>query len=122
MNLWDWITSTTSVDSILTTFGLGALAFLFARDLIITKGQHIRRVEDLIKHHEREMAEKEARIGEMRESRDGWKEAARIERERADRVVAALGEIAETEEHVLHVLQSLDRALPTPVGGAHDPA
>lgn len=122
MDLWEWITSTTSVDSIFTTLGLGALALLFARDSIMTKGQHERRTADLVNHHDRELGEKEKRIGEMRESRDGYKEAARLERERADRATAAVGEIAETLEDIMHVLQSLDRALPTPVGGAHDPA
>lgn len=114
MNAWDWVTTTTSVDSIFTTLGLGALAFLFARDLILTRGQHLRRVGDLVEHHQREIAEKDARIADIRDSRDGYKEAARVERERADKATASVGEMAEVIENMLYVLRSLDRALPAP--------
>jgi len=114
MNPWEWITSTTSVDNILMTLGLGGLAILFAQDRIITRGQHLRRTVDLEAYHARELAEKDARIADIRESRDGYKEAARVERERADKATDAVGEMAPAMESVLHVLESLDRALPSP--------
>lgn len=122
MNPWEWITSTSSVDSLLTTMGIGVLALLFARDLILTKAQHLRRVEDLTKHHERELAEKDSRLADLREARDIAQEAARVERARADKAVASVTEIAGTLTQVFHVLESLDRALPKPPGGEHDRA
>lgn len=131
MNAWEWFTTTASVDSLLTTLGLGTLALLFARDLILTKGQHLRRVQDIVAAHEqrtadlvayhaRALAEKDLRLADVIESRDGWKEAARLERERADRVTAAVGEMAESLTGIQHVLESLNRALPSPVGGPHE--
>lgn len=116
MNVWEWFSTTASVDSMLTTLGLGALAFLFARDLILTKGQHLRRVQDLVDHHALVLAEKETRHGETRETSDYWKEAARLERERADKAWGAVGEMASNLADVKHVLESLDRALPSTEG------
>lgn len=120
MTLWDWFTGTASVDSALTALGLGALAILFATDRIITKGQHLRRVQDLVAHHERERAAEAARLADVVESRNGWKEAARLERERADLATATAAKTSAVLNRVLHVLESLDRALPTPVGGDHE--
>lgn len=114
MNVWEWITSTASVDNILTTLGLGALAFLFARDLILTKGQHLRRVQDLIAHHERELAGKDDRIADAREAAKNHEEAARIERARADKGWESLAEIAQSLAQIRHVLESLDHALSAP--------
>lgn len=133
MNIWEWITTTASVDSLLTTFGLGALAFLFARDLILTKGQHLRRVHDivaahelritdLLAHHVRELAEKDSRLTDLGDSRDGWKEAARLERERADKATAAVGDMADSLHGIQHVIEALNSALPSPVGGQNDRA
>jgi hypothetical protein len=118
MDLWQWIVTSTSVDNMLTAAGLGSLALLFAADRILTKGQHLRRVADLIAHHERERAALEQRTADALESRDGWKEAARVERERADRATASVSKLGDTQEEILHVFRSLDRALPPhPVGG-----
>lgn len=128
MDVWDWVSTSTSVDSLLTTFGGVVLAFLFARDLIITKAQHLRRVADIVAAHEervadlvafhaRELAEKDARIADVTVSRDQWKEAARLERDRADKATAAVGEMAPAVLGIQHVLESLNRALPSPVGG-----
>lgn len=122
MNVWEWFSETASVDSILTTFGLGALAFLFARDLILTKAQHLRRVQDLIEHHTRELAEKDDRIAESRVSENYWREAARVERERADKALAVVGEVLPIMLDVKHVLESLDSALPSPEGAGHGSA
>lgn len=133
MNPWEWISTTTSVDTLLTTLGLGSLAILFARDVILTSGQHLRRVQDIVKAHDlriadllahqlRELAEKDGRIVDMGESRDGWKEAARLERERADKATAAVAEIASSLADIRHVLESLNRALPAPTGGDYERA
>lgn len=108
MDAWDWITSTTTVDSLLTTLGIGALAVLFATDRILTKGQHIRRVLDLEQHHTRERAEWQSRYDDLKESRDTYKEATREERERADKATAAVGDMAEALRANVHVLSSLE--------------
>lgn len=131
MNPWEWVTSTSSVDSLLTTLGVGVLAFLFARDLIITKAQHLRRVQDIVAAHEqrvadlvafhdRELKEKDDRIAEIREARDAWKEAESVARGLADKAVDGLNDVNATLVRVLHVLESLDRALPDPSGGEHE--
>lgn len=119
MNVWEWFSETASVDSLLTALGLTGLAFLFATDRIITKAQHVRRVQDLIDHHARELAEKDDRIAQGVVSENYWKEAARIERERADKALAVVGEVLPTLLDVKHVLESLDRALPSPEGAGH---
>ena len=111
MNIWDWITTTTTVDSIISTLGLGALAVLFATNRILTRGQHLDRIGDLKEHHEREMTE-------VRTSRDGWKSVALTERGRADTATSTLGDMADTLRDVEHVLASLDRALPASPEGS----
>lgn len=131
MNFWEWFTSTASVDQVVQVLGLGTLAFLFARDLILTKAQHLRRVQDLIDahnlrvkdllaHHERERVEWQARLDEVRQSRDGWKEAEHVQRERANAATATVAEMSSVQVSTLHVLQSLNSALPSPSGGSHD--
>ena len=131
MNPWEWVTSTSSVDSLLTTLGLGVLALLFARDLIITKAQHLRRVQDIVAAHEQRVADlvsfhasvlqdRDDRIAEIREARDAWKEAENVARGLADKAVDGLTEVNSTLVRILHVLESLDRALPNPSGGEHE--
>lgn len=128
MNAWEWFVATASVDSLLTTLGLSALALLFARDLILTKAQHLRRVQDitaahdlrvtdLLAHHSRELAEKDRHLANVVESRDKWEQATRIERERADKATGAIGEMATAQTRLQHVLESLNSALLSPRGG-----
>lgn len=111
MDFWTWVTTTTDINAILNTLGLGALAFLFARDLILTKNQHVRRTADLQEHHARELAEKDRRIDTLDESRREWKEAAAAERLRADEVTATMGTVAASLDGVEHVISALDQSL-----------
>jgi hypothetical protein len=109
---WEWITTTTSGETVFTTLGLGALAVLFATNRILTIGQHRSRVLDLVEHHTRELAEKDARIADAHTSRDGWRDVALKERELREAamsgaVTAATSAIVD----VKHVLESLDEAL-----------
>lgn len=106
-NLWEWIATTTSVDSLVTGAGSVTIAILFASDRILTKGQHERRTADLIRFHEREIAE-------LTRSRDGWKAAYADEKARADSATSTLGDMSEPLKSIEHVLASLDRALPHP--------
>lgn len=118
MDLWEWITTTTPASSVFTTFGLGVLAVLFATDRILTKGQHTRRAADLVAFHERELIEKDQRIADMKESRNGWREVALREREIRETVTKALVESStDALIDVKHVLESLDKAIPNPRGG-----
>lgn len=113
MGVWEWITSG-SVENAATALGLGVLAILFATDRILTNGQHMRRVADLVAYHERERAQ-------LIESRDFWRKAAGVQEERAATANAGLVESVHTQTRTLHVLESLDRALPRPSGGSsHD--
>lgn len=112
MTLWDWITTTTDGNSVFTTLGLGVLAVLFASNRILTIGQHRSRVADLVEHHAREIAEKDARIADISAARDGWKDVALKERELRDAAtngVAAAATAAIVD--VKHVLESLDEAI-----------
>ena len=118
MTPWEWFTGTATVDSLLTTLGLGVLAVLFATDRVITKGQHERRTADLVAHHARELAEKDSRLAAVDESRREWKAAAEAERVRAEQATASLGNVADSLERVEHVLGSLDRALDGAGGSA----
>lgn len=139
LGLWEWFSTTTTVDNLITTLGVATLAILFARDRIITRGQHDRRISDLVTnqekamkdlkdHHARELAEKDA---SHERERDSWslryddqklalqaqREATREERERADSATVALGQIAGVLEANVHALESLDEAV-TERGGS----
>jgi hypothetical protein len=111
MTLWEWITTTTSGDSLFTTLGLGVLSVLFATNRILTIGQHRSRTADLIAHHQRELAEKDARILDAHVSR-GWRDVALKEREL--REVAMSGTVSAATSAIVdvkHVLESLDEAI-----------
>lgn len=114
--LWEWITTTTTVDGVLNTLGATGLAILFATDRIMTKGGHERRVKDLSDFHARELATIENanrdRIDGLVASRAEYKAAYEAERERADRATATLGDFAEVVELIPKVLAEL-----TPKGG-----
>ena len=116
MNVWEWFSTTASVDSVLTALGLTGLAFLFATDRIITKAQHVRRVQDLLDHHARELAAQAERISDEKATTEFWKETARVERERADKALAIVGEALPVLADLKHILESLDRALPPSEG------
>jgi len=127
MNGWEWFAATFPAGALVSGGGVGVFVTAILTDRLFTKGQHLRIVNDLKAHHEREraidaenhareLAEKDARLADLRESRDGYKEATAIERERADVATKSLGELAPTMGSMLHVMQSLDRALPG--GGA----
>lgn len=76
------------------TVGLGALAILFATDRILTKGQHERRVADLVDGFEKLLAEKAERLGEVTRSRDYYRDARQTEADRADALAGQLAELA----------------------------
>lgn len=90
-DLWSWFYTQVSVQGVLNITGLTLLVILFSRDMILTKGQHERRVADLTKAKDDRYAdmvrEKDSRIedilrntGErytdMRDSRDAYRDTA----------------------------------------------
>jgi hypothetical protein len=112
MTLWDWITTTTSGDSVFTALGLGVLSVLFATNRILTIGQHRARTADLVAHHERELAEKDSRITDAHTSRDGWRDVALKERELREAAMSGTVSAATSALiDVRHVLESLDEAI-----------
>lgn len=93
-----WFAENVNVNAILNGLGLGALAFLFATDRILTKGQHERRVADLKTAHDRRVADIEkandSRVSDLRDARDALSSALGHERDRADEATAATAAIA----------------------------
>lgn len=94
-----------------------------AREIEKLNEHHALVVRNLIEHHARELAEKDARAAgllaekdaraaDLRESREAYKQSNAVERARADAATSALGDIAPTLDGMLHVMKSLDRALP----------
>lgn len=118
MSVWEWISTTTTIDSIFSTLGLGALAVLFATNRILTRGQHETRIADLKAHHERELKQKDATYNamkeadataysEMRASRDYYRGARFEEKARADRATEQLLETNEIARAATHALTAL---------------
>lgn len=134
MNPWEWFTTTVPAGGAVSAVGVGAFVIAILSDKLMTQAQHLRRVADLvtshtreieklnenhaliirnlIEHHARELAVQDSRAVDLRESRDGYKEATAIERARADASNSAMLEVAPALEGMLHVMRSLDRALP----------
>lgn len=111
MNVWEWFTTTVPAGGAATGLGVGAFVVAILTDRLMTKGQHLRRVADLIEHHKRELAEKDSRLAAVDESRREWKQVALTERERADVATQGLSTTAGALVRVEHVLGSLDRAI-----------
>lgn len=141
MDLWGWFSTTMPAGALASGVGVGAFVIAILTDKLMTQAQHLRRVADLvaahaavvvaheaeierlmehfarerqslIEHHARELAEKDSRLADMRESRQAYKEATAIERARSDTVVDTLPEMSGVMRDTLHVMQSLERALP----------
>jgi hypothetical protein len=65
-----WFAASVPAGALINGLGLGALAFLFARDIILTKGQHLRRVADIQTAHIATIAEKDQRIADLKSAAD----------------------------------------------------
>lgn len=112
MDWWSNVLSNTSVDQLLNTFGLGALAVLFATNRIITKGQHEARIADLKAFHARELEAADKRLEATDESRKEWKAAASAERDRADVATAKANELGtELGGLAVNLLASIDETV-----------
>jgi hypothetical protein len=118
-DLWAYLAQTAPAGALINGLGLGALAILFATDRVLTKGQHLRRIADLVTAHTAALeaqrvyhlailAEKDRAMTIVTESRDGYKEATEIERERANTATEALSEFADLGRLATQLLASLD--------------
>lgn len=129
-DFWSWFYTNVSLDGVFNTLGLGILAVLFARDMILTKAQHERRVADIQKAndlrvadmekaHEAEIAGWRARLedvrtsdgerySEMRESRDTYREAAEVSQTRNNELTDALVDANKGMAVSVKVLEALD--------------
>ena len=123
-SLWQWFAASASVEGLMQAGGLITLAMLFATGRIITLGQHESRILDLKAHHEKEMSilaeghklllsEKEARYRETEEQRDQYREAAEIQKERADKLTDQVSEVGELAKVSAHLITALGEAVKT---------
>lgn len=114
LDIWAWFFQNITVQGTLNITGLVLLVVLFSRDLILTKGQHERRVadiksgydlriEELNAAHKAELDGKDARYGdmlsekveryaEMKESRNYYRDGRRLERDTNRELVGQLVE------------------------------
>lgn len=106
----DWAAWGATWSPIVNLTGLSLLVILFATDRVLTKGQHNRRVADIEKAHAELMAEKDKNYAELKESRDYYRSARIVERDRADRVTDQLADVAELARLSNHLLESLNEA------------
>lgn len=91
--------------------GLGALVFLFATDRILTKGQHERRVADIVGGHDKLIAIVSERLGEVTTSRNYYREALQEEKTRADALAKHLAELGvEASQAAATTMTALEEA------------
>ncbi len=124
-DFWAYLASSLPAGAVLNAVGVGAFVVAILSDRLLTRGSHLRRVQDLkdahalevtgLKQHYDELtAQKDAAYAELKESRNGYKEATQIERARADKATEALADIAGLLEVNVHLLKSLDEAVKDP--------
>jgi hypothetical protein len=138
-DLWQWFSENVTVQGSLNIAGLTLLVILFSRDLILTKGQHERRVADLNTSHAAELkakddryndvvaekdarladmvAEKDERYREMKESRNYYRDARLNEQSRVREVTEQLVESNKGLQVAARALGALEAAVPH-AGGA----
>jgi hypothetical protein len=114
MDVWEWLSATVPAGAVINGLGLGALAALFATDRILTKGQPERRVADIQKGHDLVLAEKATQLGDMRDSRDYYREARLEERDRANEITGKLAELAHENGQLVNQLMTAVRKAGTP--------
>lgn len=108
---WTWLTENVNLGSLAQALGLGTLVVLFATDRILTRGQHTRRVADLVKYWS-------GRYDEAIKSRDYYRDARLEEKARAEKSEAELVAMArETSALSSRILGSLDEAARDVKGG-----
>lgn len=141
-DFWMWLSRTLTVEGTLNIAGLVLLVVLFSRDLILTKGQHERRIADKEKSHQEAMAakddrirdleaakvaalaaadvryndmvaEKDSRYGEMRDSRDYYRSARLAEQTEKEELIGQLVDANRGLQVAARALGALEQAVPS---------
>lgn len=108
-----------TLESLAQAAGLGLLVFLFGTDRILTKGQHERRVADIVAAHVQLLSERQARMDDLKASRDYHRDTAKVESDRADRLAEQLREVTlEASRTIGMVVGSIETAAGEVVGDA----
>lgn len=122
-DLWQWFVANVSVQGGLNIAGLTLLVILFARDLVLTKGQHLRRVEDLVKSHTALLAASEQRYNDMvaqkdeeyarmQESRNYYRDAYNAHEVRKQKLTDVVIEQSEALQVAARAFGALEQAVP----------
>lgn len=120
---FEWLYANVSVQGTLNIAGLSLLVILFSRDMILTKGQHERRVKDILANHDAVllakderyadmMAEKTDRYGEMKESRNFYREGLATEQVKSQVLTEQLVESNKGLQVAARALGALEEAMP----------
>lgn len=121
MDIWTWFSASLPVSTLINGLGIGALTVLFATDRVLTKGQHLRRIADLVAAHDAELRARDEyhatiltikgqAYAELVTSRDYYREARIEERSRAEKVTDQLAEVAELARLSTNLLVSFNEA------------
>lgn len=105
-DVWGYLAATFPAGTVVSGVGVGVFVIAILRDKLLTSGQHLRRVADIVAAHElalKVMADshaailvaKEAAYAEMKGQRDYYREARIEERDRAEKATNALGEMVD---------------------------
>ena len=115
-DFWGWLSASVPAGAVINGGGLLGLAALFASDRILTKGQHVRRTDELkahqaeilaalkeshkdaiaelVKHHDDLMTVQVARYADLQERHDRLRIARDDEAARASKATQQLAEVA----------------------------
>lgn len=108
---WDWVGGTLSVSDVISGSGLALIVGLFATRKILTIADHRSRISDLERFHTAQLAEKDSRFDEMRDSRDYWRDAHNEQRTRAEKAEDGVREFADEYAKLSnHLLGSIEQA------------
>jgi len=148
-DLWQWFMENITVQGSLNIAGLALLVVLFSRDLILTRGQHERRVLDITGNYEKRLAENaafhgsaleamktahaealagkdarysdlQARYDEMKESRNYYRASRLQEKDDKESAMSALVEANQGLQVAARALAALDQLAQQEVGGIDD--
>lgn len=122
---WEWASASFSVGDVVSSSGLVTIVALLYTGRLVPIGQHRRELEQQKVYYEGRLTEVReaaalattnaesyfnARIVEVTQSRDYYRDARLEEKERADKLTDQLGESLELTKTTVQVLSSIDEA------------
>lgn len=122
---WEWASASFSVGDVVSSSGLVTIVALLYTGRLVPIGQHRRELEQQKTYYEGRLTEAReaanlattnaesyfnARIAEVTQSRDYYRDARLEEKERADRATDQLGESLELTKTTVKVLTAIDEA------------